>query len=97
MLTLTKNLSNIRDWLIQFNQKVSKLILCETLYSFFPLPFPSYRYNGGRKEQGIGLLITGVVLLLIEQFIPRDLRRVVDAVGGICVTLGVVLIVLSFI
>jgi len=54
-------------------------------------------YHYGRQQQGISLLVTGIVVYFLKGFCPNyDLRRLMDAIGGLCVVLGIVLIVLSF-
>jgi len=51
---------------------------------------------GRYRDQGIGLLILGVVCFALKPVLPHDLRQVLDAVGYIGVVLGLVLIVVSF-
>lgn len=54
------------------------------------------RGSYGRKEQGISLLLVGVVCYLIKPLVGNyDLRRICDAIAGICVALGLILIVVS--
>merc|ERR1719309_461037 len=49
-----------------------------------------------KREEGISLLIFGVVCFLIEGLVPYNIRKLLDLIGSIAVVLGVVLIILSF-
>merc|ERR1712168_1002511 len=59
--------------------------------------FGKGRHAYGRRNEGVSLLITGVVIFALEPFMPHNLRSLMDAIGGLCVAIGLIFIVLSFI
>jgi len=55
-------------------------------------------YNYGRRQEGIGLVVTGIVVYALEPLVPNyDLRRVMHALAYICAGVGILFIVLSII
>jgi len=53
-------------------------------------------FSYGRRDQGISLIITGVVIFVLKMFCPYNLHQLLDMIGSLCVVIGAVLIVLSF-